>query len=101
LGEEIGIGLLGCGIVGSAVTRILAANADEIKERSGAHLAVKRVAVRSLAKERDVPVPRDLFTNDPNEVVDDPDVKIVVEVMAGSSPHGASSSRRWAPAGRS
>ena len=86
MGEEIGIGLLGCGIVGSAVTRILAANADEITERSGAHLTVKRVAVRSLAKERDVPVPRDLFTNEPNEVVDDPDVRIVVEVMGGIEP---------------
>ena len=86
MGEEIGIGLLGCGIVGSAVTRILAANADEITERSGAHLTVKRVAVRSLAKERDVPVSRDLFTNEPNEVVDDPDVRIVVEVMGGIEP---------------
>ncbi|GAC1361957.1 MAG: homoserine dehydrogenase [Actinomycetota bacterium] len=86
MGEEIGIGLLGCGIVGSAVARILAANADEIMERCGARLAVRRVAVRSLAKERDVTIPRDLFTTDPMEVVADPDVRIVVEVMGGIEP---------------
>ncbi len=86
MGEEIGIGLLGCGIVGSAVARILHANADEITERSGAHLTIKRVAVRSLAKERDVPIARDFFTNEPQEVIDDPDVRIVVEVMGGIEP---------------
>ncbi|HLI57609.1 MAG TPA: homoserine dehydrogenase [Actinomycetota bacterium] len=86
MGEEIGIGLLGCGIVGSAVARILHANADEITERCGAHLAIRRVAVRNLAKDRDVPVPRDLFTNDPAEVVADPAVRIVVEVMGGIEP---------------
>jgi homoserine dehydrogenase len=86
VGEEIGIGLLGCGIVGSAVARILEANADEITERCGAHLAIRRVAVRNVAKERNVPIPHDLFTADPAEVVNDPAVKIVVEVMGGIEP---------------
>lgn len=86
VGEEIGIGLLGCGIVGSAVARILAANADEIMERCGARISVRRVAVRSLAKERDVVIPRDLFTTEPTDVVNDPDVRIVVEVMGGIEP---------------
>ena len=86
MGEEIGIGLLGCGIVGSAVARILADDADEIMERCGAHITIRRVAVRNLAKERDVPVPRDLFTNDAAEVVSDPNVRIVVEVMGGIEP---------------
>src|SRR5205814_7152369 len=44
------------------------------------------VAVRSRATERDAPGPRDLFTNEPDEVVDDPDVRIVVEVMGGIEP---------------
>ena len=86
MGEEIGIGLLGCGIVGSAVARILHANADEITERCGAQLSIRRVAVRNLAKPRDVPIPKDLFTNDVAEVVADPSVRIVVEVMGGIEP---------------
>lgn len=86
MGEEIGIGLLGCGIVGSAVARILSAHADEITERSGAQLVVRRVAVRNLAKERGVDVPHELFTADPMAVVTDPGVQIVVEVMGGIEP---------------
>ena len=86
MGEEIGIGLLGCGIVGSAVARILSAHADEITERSGAQLVVRRVAVRNLAKERGVDVPHELFTTDPMAVVADPGVQIVVEVMGGIEP---------------
>lgn len=86
MGDELGIGLLGCGIVGSAVARILAAHADEITERSGAHLVVRRVAVRNLAKERGVDLPHDLFTTDAMAVVEDPSVRIVVEVMGGIEP---------------
>ncbi|HEU5001599.1 MAG TPA: homoserine dehydrogenase [Actinomycetota bacterium] len=86
MGDEIGIGLLGCGIVGSAVARILSAHADEITERSGAQLVIRRVAVRNLAKERAVDVPHDLFTTDPMAVVLDPDVRIVIEVMGGIEP---------------
>jgi homoserine dehydrogenase len=86
MAEVIGVGLLGCGIVGSAVARILDAHSEEITERVGARLEIKRVAVRNLAKDRDVPIARELFTNDPQLVVDDPDVGIVVEVMGGIEP---------------
>ncbi|MGH2703620.1 MAG: homoserine dehydrogenase [Actinomycetota bacterium] len=86
MGEQIGIGLLGCGIVGSAVARILHQHAEEITDRAGALLEVRRVAVRNLAKERHVPIDRERFTNDPFEVVTDPEVGIVVEVMGGIEP---------------
>jgi homoserine dehydrogenase len=86
MAEVIGVGLLGCGIVGSAVTRILAEHSDEIAERVGARLDIQRVAVRNLAKKRDTPVNPDVFTNDPSRVIDDPDVRIVVEVMGGIEP---------------
>ena len=86
MADVIGIGLLGCGIVGSAITRILSLNSDEISERIGARLEVKRVAVRNLSKERDVPVSKELFTNDPRSVIEADDVQIVVEVMGGIEP---------------
>ncbi|MGH2767770.1 MAG: homoserine dehydrogenase [Actinomycetota bacterium] len=84
--EVIGVGMLGCGIVGSAVARILDAHAEEVAERVGATLKIKRVAVRNLAKERHVPLSRDTFTNDPYEVAGDPEVKLLVEVMGGIEP---------------
>jgi homoserine dehydrogenase len=78
--------MLGCGIVGSAVARMLDAHSDEITERAGARLEVRRVAVRNLGKARDVPLSQDIFTNDPKTVANDPDVQILVEVMGGIEP---------------
>lgn len=87
MGRAIRIGQLGCGIVGSATLRILAANAADIEQRIGASIEVVAVAVRSLTKERDVPEgTASLFTTDPHEVVRHPDVDIVVEVMGGIEP---------------
>lgn len=84
--SPIGIGLLGCGIVGSAVVRILTENSQEVTQAVGTQIEIKKVAVRNLSKDRDVPLPKSIFTNDPHEVVNDPDVQILVEVMGGIEP---------------
>ena len=78
--------MLGCGIVGSAVARILDAHSEEIAERVGARLEIRKVAVRNLGKERDVPLSNDVFTNDASHVVKDPDIQILIEVMGGIEP---------------
>ena len=80
----IGIGLLGLGTVGAGVAGILATP-------SGRHplvgeLALRRVAVRDLARPRPVELAPELLTADPVAVVDDPAVDIVVEVMGGLEP---------------
>jgi homoserine dehydrogenase len=83
----IRVGQLGCGIVGSAVLRMLADDADDIERRIGARLEVTRVAVRNAAKERDVPPGTErLYTTDPAEVVQDPSIEVVIEVMGGIEP---------------
>lgn len=78
--------MLGCGIVGSAVARTLVSHADEICEKVGARLEVHKVAVRNLGKEREVPLESGVFTGDPWEVVRDPQVQILIEVMGGIEP---------------
>ncbi|MBI4728956.1 MAG: homoserine dehydrogenase [Acidobacteria bacterium] len=81
------IGMLGCGIVGSAVLRMLARNRSDIERRVGAQVEVVRVAVRNPSKERDVPEGIEaLYTTDAHAVVRDPLVQIVVEVMGGIEP---------------
>ena len=80
----IGIGLLGLGTVGAGVAGILATP-------SGRHplvgeLALRRVAVRDLNRARPVELAAELLTTDPEAVVDDPAVEIVVEVMGGLEP---------------
>lgn len=86
MSEVIGVGLLGCGIVGSAVTRILHDHSEQIAERIGANLEIRKVAVRNLGRNREVPISSDLFTDDPSQVVVDPSIEVLVEVMGGIEP---------------
>jgi homoserine dehydrogenase len=83
------VGLLGCGTVGTAVARLLHDHREDIARRAGCRLEVSKVAVRDPSKRRDVPVHPSAFTADPMEVVDDPDVDIVCELMGGSEPAGS------------
>ncbi|MDP9023290.1 MAG: homoserine dehydrogenase [Actinomycetota bacterium] len=84
----IRIGLLGCGVVGAGVARILDEHRDDIAARTGARLEITRVAVRDPARHRDVPLPAEVFTDDPAAVVDADDVDLVVEVIGGLQPAG-------------
>lgn len=81
--KSFGIGLVGCGVVGGGVVRHLAANHDLLAERSGAGFAIRRVAVRDAGRARGVD--RDLITTDWKQVVEDPAVDIVVELMGGTA----------------
>jgi homoserine dehydrogenase len=84
--ETVRVGLLGCGHVGSALVRLINEHADVIEGRAGVRIEVARVAVRNLARERDVPVPHSRFTHDTESVVTDPAVDVVVEVIGGIEP---------------
>ena len=84
--SPIGVGLLGCGIVGGATARILFDHADDLGQRAGAPIELKKVAVRSLTKPRAVTLSPELLTTDPWEVIHHPDVRIVVEAIGGIEP---------------
>ena len=86
MNDPVRVGLLGCGNVGSAVVRLLQDHADDIALRCGFPILVTKVAVRDEGRKRDVPLEAGRFTSDPAEVVDAPDVDIVVEVMGGVDP---------------
>ncbi|MBA3606377.1 MAG: homoserine dehydrogenase, partial [Acidimicrobiia bacterium] len=84
--SRVRIGVLGCGNVGSAFVRLIAEQAKEIEARTGVALEVTRVAVRNLSRERDVELAAGLLTRDAHDVVVDPDVDLVVEVIGGIEP---------------
>ena len=84
MATRIGIGLLGLGTVGAGVASIL--NSPEDRHPLIADLELVRVAVRDLQRSRPVAIPTDRLTTDPNEVVDDPNVHVVVEVIGGIEP---------------
>jgi homoserine dehydrogenase len=80
----IGVGLLGLGTVGAGVAAILAS--PEGRHPLVGSLALRRVAVRDPGRVRPVQLPAECLTTDPEAVVDDPAVEIVVEVMGGLEP---------------
>jgi homoserine dehydrogenase len=81
-----GIGLAGCGTVGTGVIRALKRNGELIRERTGGTmtLEVMRVLVRDSQKTRDDMVDTGLLTTDWQSLVDDPAVKIVIELIGGT-----------------
>lgn len=84
--REIKVGVLGCGVVGSGTVHILLNNADEITRRTGARITVKKVAVRDIHKTRGVALAPGVLTDDPSEVIDDPEIEIVAELVGGVDP---------------
>ncbi len=86
MSTRIVVGLIGCGTVGSGVFRILTEKKDLISRRLGCSLEISRVAVRDLSDPIYVEVPPSMLTTDALQVIRDPDVDIVVEVMGGIEP---------------
>jgi homoserine dehydrogenase len=79
------VALLGCGVVGTQVARLLTLNADELAARAGRRLEVVGVAVRRLGRDRSATgVPAELFTTDARDLVARAD--IVIEVIGGIEP---------------
>lgn len=82
----IKVGLLGCGTVGGGVVSLLRANAAYIAARVGAPIEITRVLVRDPNKERVADLDRSRMTTDPEAVLGDASLDVVVEVMGGIDP---------------
>ncbi|MDA2917562.1 homoserine dehydrogenase, partial [Nitrospinae bacterium AH_259_B05_G02_I21] len=80
------VGLLGLGTVGCGVAHILQTNQDVIQERLGAGIELARVADLDLDRPRWVEVDRERMTTNAQEVVKDPEIEIVVELIGGYEP---------------
>lgn len=86
IGEEmrsIGIGLIGWGTVGCGLIRILQENAGLMEKRLGVRLELRRVADLDLDRPRPVRVDPSILTTRADDVLEDPDIEIVVELMGG------------------
>jgi homoserine dehydrogenase len=82
----IKVALLGCGTVGGGVIRLLRANAAYLEARVGDSLDVARVLVRDADKERVPELDRARLTTDPEAILGDPAIDVVIEVMGGMDP---------------
>jgi homoserine dehydrogenase len=84
--NQINVGIIGLGTVGTGALRILQNNADLIRHRVGVPVEVTKIAVRDLRRDRGMAVPSSLLTTDAFKVVEDPDTDIVVELIGGYEP---------------
>lgn len=83
MAATLSIGLAGLGNVGAGVYKNLERNGDLLTERTGYRFEVTRVAVREMAKARDVAVPAAKLTTDWRDLVGDPSIQVIVELMGG------------------
>jgi len=84
--EDIGIGLLGLGVVGSAVAQALVDKASALADQIGASLVLDKVLVRDVTKQRRVKLGPQQLTPHPEEVLTSPEVDIVIELIGGEHP---------------
>src|SRR3954466_3543583 len=85
---DVPVGLLGYGTVGAAVNRLLTDSAEDIERATGHRVRAVKGLVRDAGKERDYPPQGGVLTMDFQEIVDDPSIAVVAEVMGGVDPTG-------------
>lgn len=83
--QQVNIGIIGGGTVGSGVCHHFHANRALLESRLGVKLSVKKVAVKSLDENRSYPIPNALMTTDWTTVVNDPDIHVVIELVGGTT----------------
>ncbi|PKN10334.1 MAG: homoserine dehydrogenase [Deltaproteobacteria bacterium HGW-Deltaproteobacteria-7] len=84
--KNIYIGLIGWGNIGSGVVKLLKQNEELITKRLGAKIVLKKVADINITSPRAVKIPKNLLTTDAREILNDPEISIVIELMGGYEP---------------
>jgi homoserine dehydrogenase len=81
--KTLRVGMLGCGVVGGEVARLIVANQKDLTARSGAKLDLVKIGVRNLARPN---VAEDLLTTDLESIVKDKNIDLIIEVIGGIEP---------------
>ena len=84
--NEIGIGLLGLGGIGNQVAEHLLQHLDAVSSHLDRPLSLRRVLVRDTNLPREVTLADGVLTDNFNDILNDPDIQFVVEVMGGEDP---------------
>jgi homoserine dehydrogenase len=81
--QHVNIGLIGGGTVGSGVFHAWQKNGGLLAARLGIQIQIRKVAVKAFDEPRAYPIPRELMTTDWQEVVNDPEIQVVIELVGG------------------
>jgi homoserine dehydrogenase len=83
--KTLKVGMLGCGVVGSQIARLLVENKSDLTSRAGANLELVKVAVKNINTKREG-ISSSLLTDDAKSIVNDPEIDLIIEVIGGISP---------------
>lgn len=86
MSKEVKIAIMGFGTVGTGTYKILKDNGELIKNQVGADIVVEKILVRDRNKKRNIEVSDDLITINADDILEDPSIDIVVELMGGQEP---------------
>ena len=85
IGNTLQLGLAGLGTVGSGVYETLCRNYELLEARAQIAFAVKKIAVGNLNRKRDIEIDPALLTDDWHELVNDPEIDIIIELIGGTN----------------
>jgi homoserine dehydrogenase len=81
--QQVNVGIIGFGTVGAGTVEVLLSNRDVISSRVGSDIIVKKIADLDLDSDRGISLESGLLTREAMEVIEDPDIHVVVELMGG------------------
>lgn len=84
--KEIKIGLLGLGNIGTGTYKTLEMNREEIEATLGTKVEIVKILERDVDRDRGITVAREKFTQNPDEIFQDPEIDIVIELLGGIEP---------------
>ena len=84
--KNISIGLIGMGNIGTGVVKLLRQNEKLIAQRLGAKLVLKKIADINLKSARELKLPEAMLTLNASEIIEDPEISIVIELVGGYEP---------------
>lgn len=84
--KKVSVGIIGFGTVGSGTARILLENRGVLSERTGFDIVLKRIADKDVKRDRGITLPKGVLTASAEDVLNDPDIDIVVELVGGLHP---------------
>ena len=84
--RDVQVGLMGLGTVGTGVARLIYSYGEDLQNKTGVTVKLAGILVKDVHKERSLAVSRELLTENPDHLLDDPDIDCIIEVIGGIEP---------------
>ena len=84
--KKVNVGLIGFGNIGSGVVKILRDRKTLLNQKTGLDINIKKICDQDIVSKRSISVDKDILTRDPKEIINDPQIDIIVELIGGIHP---------------